>query len=208
MKRVLLVVPLFLALVLVAPATPAHACSCAMLSSAQKVDNADVVVRGTVTGVDDPGGRSSAHPVTYEVAVAEVYRGTAAATTFVLSAASGASCGIEVQQGREYLLFARRVGSELRAGLCDGTTPASAELVAEVEHLAGPGRAPEGRAKDPAATPSATPSTGTALAGATPAESSGVAHPLAFGLGGAVTGATLAALCWRRRRSNAAAHHA
>lgn len=99
MKRALVVVPLFLALVVVLPAAPAHACSCAMLSSAQKVENADVVVRGTITGLDDPGGLDSGHLVTWEVAVAEVYRGAAAATTFVRSASDGASCGIEVQEG-------------------------------------------------------------------------------------------------------------
>ena len=52
-------VPLFLALVLVAPAAPAHACTCLMLGSAQKVENADVVVRGTITGLDDPGGTTA-----------------------------------------------------------------------------------------------------------------------------------------------------
>lgn len=128
MKRALLVVPLFLALVVVLPAAPAHACSCAMLSSAQKVENADVVVRGTITGLDDPGGLDSGHLVTWEVAVAEVYQGAAAGTAFVRSASDGASCGIEVQEGREYLLFARQVGGDLRAGLCGGTTPASAAL--------------------------------------------------------------------------------
>ena len=189
MRRALLVVPLFLALVIVAPAAPAHACSCAMLSSAQKVENADVVVRGTIAGLDDPGGRDSGHLVTYEVAVAEVYRGAATATTFVRSAADGASCGIEVQEGREYLLFARRVGGDLRAGLCDGTTAASAELVAEVEHLTGPGSPPEGGAGATATTPPGTPSSGTPLAGPTPQDSSGVARPVGVGVGGALVAA-------------------
>ena len=200
MRRALLVVPLFLALVIVAPAAPAHACSCAMLSSAQKVENADVVVRGTIAGLDDPGGRDSGHLVTYEVAVAEVYRGAATATTFVRSAADGASCGIEVQEGREYLLFARRVGGDLRAGLCDGTTAASAELVAEVEHLTGPGSPPEGGAGATATTPPGTPSSGTPLAGPTPQDSSGVARPVGVGVGGALVAAALGALWWQRRR--------
>jgi hypothetical protein len=208
MNRALLVVPLFLALVLVGPAAPAHACSCAMLSSAQKVENADVVVRGTITGLDDPGGHDSAHLVTYEEAVAEVYRGPATATTFVRSAADGASCGIEVQEGREYLLFARRVGGELRAGLCDGTTPASAELVAEVEHLTGPGSPPRGGAGATATTPPGTPSSGTPLAGSTPPDSSDVARPLGVGVGGALVAAALGALWWRRRRRSAAGRDA
>jgi len=209
MKRALLVLPLFLVLVVVTPAMPAHACSCAMLSSAQKVENADVVVRGTITGLDDPGGRDSGHLVTWEVAVAEVYRGTAAATTFVRSATDGAACGIEVQEGREYLLFARRVGGDVRAGLCDGTTPASAERVAEVEHLTGPGSPPRGRTRATATTPpgtpsGGTPSSGTRLAGSTPPDSSDVALPLGVGVGGALVAAALGALWWRRRRPSAA----
>ena len=179
-----------------------------MLSSAQKVENADVVVRGTITGLDDPGGHDSAHLVTYELAVAEVYRGAATATTFVSSAADGASCGIEVQEGREYLLFARRVGGELRAGLCDGTTPASAELVAEVEHLSGPGNPPQGGAVATATTPPGTPSSGTPLAGSTPPDSSDVAIPLGVGVGGALVAAALGALWWRRRRPSAAGRDA
>lgn len=208
MKRALLVVPLFLALVVVVPAAPAHACSCAMLSSAQKVENADVVVRGTITGLDDPGGLDSGHLVTWEVAVAEVYRGAAAATTFVRSASDGASCGIEVQEGREYLLFARRVGGDLRAGLCGGTTPASAALVAEVEHLTGPGSPPQGGAGATATTPPGTPSSGTPLAGPTTPDSSDVALPLGVGVGGALVAAALGALWWRRRRASAAGRDA
>lgn len=208
MKRALLVVPLFLALVVVVPAAPAHACSCAMLSSAQKVEDADVVVRGTITGLDDPGGGGSGHLVTWEVAVAEVYRGAAAATTFVRSASDGASCGIEVQEGREYLLFARQVGGDLRAGLCGGTTPASAALVAEVEHLTGPGSPPQGGAGATAATSTGTPSTGTPLAGSTPAEGADVALPLGVGVGGALVAAALGALWWRRRRASAAGRDA
>ncbi|HEX5523574.1 MAG TPA: hypothetical protein VFX53_09005, partial [Pedococcus sp.] len=206
MKRARPVVPLFLALVVlavVAPAAPAHACSCAMLSSAQKLGNADVVVRGTITGLDDPGGRGSGHLVTYEVAVAEVYRGAAAPTTLVRSASDGASCGIEVQEGREYLLFARRVAGDLRAGLCDGTAPASTELVAEVEHLTGPGSPPRGGAGATATTPPGTPRSGTPRAGSTPPESSGVALPLGVGVGGALVAAALGALWWRRPPSAA-----
>lgn len=203
MRRVLLVLPLFLALVVVAPAAPAHACSCAMLSSAQRVENADVVVRGTITGLDDPGGSGTGRLVTWEVAVAEVYRGVAAATTFVRSASDGAACGIEVQQGREYLLFARRVGGDLRAGLCDGTTPVSAALVAEVEHLTGPGSLPQGGARATATTPpgtpsNGTPSRGTPLAGSTPPDGSDAALPLGVGVGGAMVAAALGALWWRR----------
>jgi hypothetical protein len=192
MRRVLLVLPLFFAVVLVAPAAPAHACSCALLGTAQKVAGADVILRGAVTRTDDPGGGSSSRLVTHEVAVKDVYRDTAAATSQVRSPAGGGSCGIEVQQGREYVIFARRVGSELRAELCGGTAPASAELVAEVERLTGPGRPPHG----------ATTSTS---APATPGpERSSAAVPVGLGLGGALVASALAVLGWRRRRGVAA----
>ena len=200
MKRVLLEVPLFLGLVvalfLVAPAPVAHACSCAMRGTQQQVEGADVVVRGTITGLRDPGGASSGRLMTYEVAVAEVFKGKSTATTSLRSAAWGGSCGIEVREGLEYLLFARRVGSDLRTGLCDGTRPVSDELVTEVEAVTGPGTLVD--APTSTASPEATP-TGTPLAGFTRPDGPGVALPLGVGAAGALLAAALAALWWRRR---------
>ena len=200
MKRVLLEVPLFLGLVvglfLVTPAPVAHACTCAMLGTEQQVEGADVVVRGTITGLHDPGGASSARLVTYEVAVAEVFKGKSTAATSLRSAADGGSCGIEVQEGPEYLLFARRVGSDLRTGLCGGTRPVSDELVTEVEAVTGPGTLVD--APTSTASPAATP-TGTTLAGSKRRDGLGVALPLGVGAAGALLAAALAALWWRRR---------
>jgi hypothetical protein len=147
-------------------------------------------------GTEDPEGSlatiSSARPVTHEVAVTEVYKGAAAATTFVGSAAEGASCGIEVETGREYVLFAREDASGLRAGFCDGTRPVSDELVAEVEAVTGPGRPMKG------ATPSATPSA-TVTASETPSAPSS-ALPWGFGFGAALAAAALAGLAWSQAR--------
>ena len=195
MRRLLAVVPLFVALVLVAPAAPAQACSCAGLGTAQKVAGADVIVRGTITDSADPGGWNSGRLVTYDVAVAQVYKGTATATASVSSPADGGSCGIEVRQGREYLLFARRVGSELRAELCGGTAPASSTLVADVERITGHGTPPQG------VTASQTP------ASPAPVRPS-AALPMGLGLGGALLASAGGALWWRRRRSAAPAHRA
>ena len=68
MTRVLLVVALFVAFFFVAPAPAAHACSCAMSSTGQQVEDADLVVRGTIVGTEDPEGSlatiSSARPAT------------------------------------------------------------------------------------------------------------------------------------------------
>ena len=103
MKRVLLEVPLFLGLVvalfLVAPAPVAHACSCAMRGTQQQVEGADVVVRGTITGLRDPGGASSGRLMTYEVAVAEVFKGKSTATTSLRSAAWGGPVGSRCRRG-------------------------------------------------------------------------------------------------------------
>ena len=190
MRRLLAVVPLFLVLVLVAPAAPAQACSCAGLGTAQKVAGADVIVRGTITGSEDPGGGNSGRLVNYDVAVAQVYKGTVTATASVRSPADGGSCGIEVRQGTEYLIFARRVGSELRAELCGGTAPASGTLVADVERITGPGT-PQRVTASPTPASSAS-------------ERSSATLPVGLGLGGALLASAGGVLWWRRRVAAAA----
>ena len=147
MKRALLVVPLMFAALLVLPSSPAWACSCASPTTAQSVARADVVLRGTLADTDGPSRmsrlRSSEDPVQYTFTVAEVYKGNAAATTYVSSAASGASCGLEgLEPGREYVVFALVRGDGLQAGLCGGTAPAARGLVADVEQVTGSGPAP------------------------------------------------------------------
>lgn len=131
---------------LLGPASPAWACSCMSESVAQSVDRADVVLTGEITERRDPEGTgpliNSSRPVTYVVAVSVVHKGQAAATTHITSAADGASCGIEVKPGREYVLVAEREGATLRANLCGGTAPVTPALVAEVERAAGPAATP------------------------------------------------------------------
>jgi hypothetical protein len=139
-------------LVLVAPA-PAFACSCVGGSAAQFVEWADVVVVGEVTGITPPPQRevmSSGDPATYDVAVDRVLAGKAGETVEVLSAVSGASCGLEgIEVGREYVIFAayQDIGGEptkeLWASLCGGTAPASGSFVADVEAVTGSGSPPE-----------------------------------------------------------------
>ena len=147
MKRALLVAPLVFAALLVLPTAPAWACSCAAATPAQLVDRSDVVLRGTLEDVAEPAGlaepSSGAPARSYRFTVAEVYRGTVAPTTWVGSAADGASCGLEgLEPGREYVVFAQERGEELWANLCGGTAPADTRLVGEVEAVAGPGQAP------------------------------------------------------------------
>jgi hypothetical protein len=146
-KRSLLLVPVVLAALLVLPATSAWACSCAQMTTAQATEAADVVLRGTLTETYGPSKvgllRSSEDPVRYTFNVAEIFKDDAAATTYVHSAASGASCGIEgLLPGREYVLFAQAKGEQLWVGLCGGSELAASGFVADVEQVTGPGQPP------------------------------------------------------------------
>ena len=132
-------------LVLVAPA-PGWACSCGVPGgnvAKSFTKSADVVLVGTVTDREPPPPdeiMSTSDPATYTVAVERVLKGEAAATAEVLSAVSGASCGLEgIEIGAEYVVFAHLEGGDLWANACGGTQPASLDFVGEVEDVTGSG---------------------------------------------------------------------
>lgn len=140
---------LFAALsIVVVGAGPSFACSCVADDAAGHVEGATVVVSGTVTDVVPPPSTkvmSSLDPATYVVDVDQVFKGQAGPTVEVLSPNSGASCGLEnVEPGRRYVVFASHQSMEgadtdhLWANLCGGTGPATPELLAAVEDVAGP----------------------------------------------------------------------
>ncbi len=118
----------------------AVACSCAQVSDAELVDVVDVIFRGTVIDyqyIEDPDGDgtvSSLDPATFTFAVDEVYKGNATETQRVLSPVDGASCGLEIPDEGEFIVFAQSdlyegpdlADGELAAYLCDGTRPAEA----------------------------------------------------------------------------------
>lgn len=147
----------------VLPAAPSFACSCAAASTAEQVERADVVMLGTVTDRQGPPLRpvmSSGDPATYTIEVEQVFKGEVPPTASVLSADSGASCGLEgVEEGSRYVVFADRSGGELWAGLCGGTAAAGAAFVADVQTAAGPPGPP-----DPDAEPTVRPAVGGELA--------------------------------------------
>lgn len=147
----------------VVTAAPSSACSCAGADTAGYVDRADVVLVGVVTDRQGPPLRpvmSSGDPATYTVEVDRVFKGEARPTTYVLSADSGASCGLEgIEEGGRYVVFADRSGDELWASLCGGTAAADPALVAEVEAVTGPALDP-----DPDAEPTVRPTVGAGLA--------------------------------------------
>ena len=139
-------------LVLVAPVPPAAACSCAGGDLRSSLESSDTSFVGTLTKVTPPPGGttvSSVEPATYRFEVTAVFEGQAHEVTEVLSAQSGASCGLEgMNVGTRYLVFAGHETIEgkpdaaLSATLCGGTQPASGGLVAQVEDIVGPGGPP------------------------------------------------------------------
>lgn len=148
-------------LLLVAPA-PAQACSCVTADPQQFTRWADVIFTGTLLERTPPPERelmSSGDPATHLFEVDEVYKGEVGSKAEVLSAVSGASCGLEgMQEGTRYVVFAGNQNIEGEptdawwASLCGGTAPASDSYVASVADVTGPGRAPEQTTGAPLAT--------------------------------------------------------
>lgn len=142
--------------VLLLGATPAQACRCAPQGVTQQARAADLVVTGTIEGVraGAPGTERDTRPqrrgarqlgvVTLLVAVDRVYAGALPDTTLeVTTAASTSACGLgRLPRGERYLFFLTADTRELRATSCNGTTPARAGDVAQVERVLGEGRTP------------------------------------------------------------------
>ena len=91
---------LFVVAWVILPANPALACSCAMASVEEQAQRADAIFLGQVVDVRETaavdGMIGSGDPVTYVVEVSRVYKGDVGATQEVVSARSGASCGLEL----------------------------------------------------------------------------------------------------------------
>ncbi|AQZ64399.1 hypothetical protein BKM31_25670 [[Actinomadura] parvosata subsp. kistnae] len=126
-SRMLALLALAAALLVGLP-TAAHACSCADLTPALAVREADAVFTGTVTNVreEDRPGR----PRVYTFQADQVYKGTPAARITLTSNADSASCGYPFQRGGRYLVFAAVSstgpaveGVELSSGMCSGNVP-------------------------------------------------------------------------------------
>lgn len=119
----------------VATAPPAAACSCAVSTDQEAVDNADAVFTGTLIDRDAPGlFFGSGGPARYVFAVDEVYEGEVTARQTVLTPPDGASCGFELSGAGPFLVFAfsdseitsAAGDGELHSHLCSGTRPLAA----------------------------------------------------------------------------------
>ena len=123
---------------------------------ATQAKQADAVFVGTITNRTGPavgagGIWSSTAPVTYTVAVDGVYKGSVRSTEHIVSAASGASCGLEVKMDRRYVLFPRvddktskplSAPDRLVGSLCDGTTRATPRVLSALQTTLGQPRSP------------------------------------------------------------------
>jgi hypothetical protein len=129
-------------MLVVGGAGTALACSCAMASTADYVDYADVVVTGTLTNIElPPEGPviSSGDPVTYTVQVEQTFKGDPQSELTFTSARYGASCGLEgMQVDRRYTFFLNGDGDQLFGSLCSGTQPATGAFDVKLAHIAGP----------------------------------------------------------------------
>jgi hypothetical protein len=124
-------------------ASPAQACSCAEATTAQNFAAADVVFTGTLLSreVDHPDWpvMSSGDPALHVFAVDAVYKGEAHQEQGVISAAEGASCGLELTGDGPFVVFASSdpglPDGQYRSGLCSGTGLVDAAVTAALEDL-------------------------------------------------------------------------
>lgn len=116
-------------------ARTAHACSCVSPTDQQAFDESDGVFVGRVTKVtisNDGPIIGSLDPAIWEFDVSKVFKGKVAKDQEVVSARDGASCGLELTEGSEYIVFgwldtaifppdAQPAPGQLSAALCNGT---------------------------------------------------------------------------------------
>lgn len=104
-----------------AKASPAFACSCLPVESAQAgMDMSDAVFQGTV---EDVTRGQMNNEVTF--AVSSSWKGDGAEELKVTTARDSAACGINFEVGKEYLVYADQGEDGLTAGLCSRTALAT-----------------------------------------------------------------------------------
>ena len=124
-------------------AAPASACSCAGGTTADYFERADAVFTGSLFSrdVDHPDwpSTSSGDPALYVFTAHVVFKGEVHEAQAVVSADSGASCGLELSGKGPFVVFASRdpelPEGRYRAGLCDGSGVLDPAVVAELAEL-------------------------------------------------------------------------
>jgi len=150
---------------------PAYACSCAPLPPKAHVDNADVIVIGTVSEVIDtteqfPAPEEKSDGAIPDVdAVIEVERylkGSGPAEIEVDDPPSGGTCGFfeQASLGQRYVLFLTGETSLLQTHLCSGSTPLVdtphvQQFLQDVQAITGTGTFPPNGSTPPTEQPAA-----------------------------------------------------
>lgn len=120
---------IFAASVIIVPALPAHACSCAYGDPRERLAEADGAFIGTLvsqteTEPPDPDEPvSSGRDNTYTFTVEEVFKGDIGETIEVHAPADGASCGLEMGIGQQDGLFLYMDEGLWRSSLCSRVDP-------------------------------------------------------------------------------------
>jgi hypothetical protein len=145
MKRLsaVAIVVAFVAGLLTLQAGPAFACSCqAGVRVADALAGADGAFVGVLTGQDDPLGHgplvSSGRPVVNHFEVERVVKGDIGARVDVEAAASGVSCGLELEVGERVGLLLLRTATGWRSSLCSQAAPAELLGLAPAGAAGGP----------------------------------------------------------------------
>jgi|SRR5262245_25010055 len=112
----MLTVPVLIGGLLLVTAAPAAACSCVGgMSDAQYAAGADAVFVGTLIDRVDPprtGTFSSSDPATLTFQVSRVYKGAVTVRQEIVTAMSGASCGLELVGEGPFVVFGERSSHE------------------------------------------------------------------------------------------------
>lgn len=126
-------------------APKAVACSCAISTTAEHAEWAELVASGTVTDVTAPvNPTSSVDPLTFTVELDRVWKGSPAASVTVSTASSSASCGFDsLEKGTQLILFATHmdaIGQPIEGwgtNLCSGTGPIDQTVTDELTAFLG-----------------------------------------------------------------------
>ncbi len=99
----------------------ALACSCMFSTPAENYARADAVFSGHIRSVDLPRGSDGNGTVVYTVSVNRLWKGAVGGTVTLTSNESGAMCGIGLQNGMDYVIFAMKNQNGFTTNICSGT---------------------------------------------------------------------------------------
>lgn len=190
----LLVAGLLALILVVHPARPASACSCATFTEAQAFARSDAVFAGALVEIRTPEGADYRKPERFIFEVDRVYKGEVWARQTVVTAQDGMSCGLEIVGRGPFVVYAETDGgglvqprrSELASSLCSGTRELSEGAVPSTF----------GAGRDPVAAPVTAAPAEPARADGT--NSTSVVTSVAVGAIALVAAVLVAARLWRR----------